>query len=196
MTKLGVPLGSSLVWTIACSDTQANASDLATFANYGHAIAPEKVPNKSPNASNTSVLTVFLYSLSSRLAPHMGHCFLASNQYMPCSRTGTCADCVLCANILAIRRLVPQELLEQLAYAEECGTLITPPCWTTTGGHCTGDRQILNLTVQTLYLKYPIYCGNVHDQSKATARLQTVSMVAIRTSLQLTEAIKPHLVQN
>ena len=31
-----------------------------------------------------------------------------------------------------------QELLEQLAYAEECGTLITPPCWTTTGGHCTG----------------------------------------------------------
>jgi len=30
-----------------------------------------------------------------------------------------------------------QELLEQLAYAEECGKLITPPCWTT-GDFCTG----------------------------------------------------------
>jgi hypothetical protein len=43
MTQLGVPLGSSLVWTVACSDSAANASDLATFAHYGHAIAPEKV---------------------------------------------------------------------------------------------------------------------------------------------------------
>jgi len=43
MTSLGVPLGASLVWTIGCSDSPANASDLTTFANYGHAIAPEKV---------------------------------------------------------------------------------------------------------------------------------------------------------
>ena len=43
MTTLGVPLGASLVWTIACSDSAANVSDLTTFANYGHAIAPEKV---------------------------------------------------------------------------------------------------------------------------------------------------------
>ena len=34
-----------------------------------------------------------------------------------------------------------QELLEQLAYAEECGKLITPPCWTT-GDFCTGKLVV------------------------------------------------------
>ena len=33
--------------------------------------------------------------------------------------------------------LTPQELLEQLTFAEECGKLIMPPCWKT-GDHCTG----------------------------------------------------------
>lgn len=30
-----------------------------------------------------------------------------------------------------------QELLESLTFAEECGKLISPPCWKT-GRHCTG----------------------------------------------------------
>ncbi len=33
-----------------------------------------------------------------------------------------------------------QELLQSLKYAEECGKLISPPCWKT-GRYCTGKLQ-------------------------------------------------------